>query len=134
VTEPTERRWAAAISAVTLFVEDLGAARAFYGTFAGSPIHEDDDSVVFAVGPTHVNVLHVRAAPEVITPLLPAGPDAGPRAMLTIPVGDVDAVVGELAERGVELLNGPVDRPWGVRTAAFRDPAGHVWEVAQPLG
>ena len=33
--------------------------------------------------------------------------------------------------RGVELLNGPMDRPWGIRTAAFADPAGHIWEIAQ---
>jgi uncharacterized glyoxalase superfamily protein PhnB len=30
-------------------------------------------------------------------------------------------------------VNGPVDRPWGRRTAAFADPAGHAWEVAQLL-
>jgi len=34
---------------------------------------------------------------------------------------------------GVTLLNGPVDRPWGRRTAAFADPSGNVWEVAQIL-
>ncbi|HPM51986.1 MAG TPA: hypothetical protein PK282_07100, partial [Rhodoglobus sp.] len=33
----------------------------------------------------------------------------------------------------VEQLNGPVDRPWGIRTAAFADPAGHVWEIAGPV-
>jgi uncharacterized glyoxalase superfamily protein PhnB len=49
---------------------------------------------------------------------------------LTINVDDVDAVCAELARRGVTLLNGPVDRPWGVRTAAFRDPDGHAWEIA----
>jgi lactoylglutathione lyase len=31
------------------------------------------------------------------------------------------------------LLNGPVDRPWGVRTANFQDPAGHVWQIGQDL-
>ena len=31
---------------------------------------------------------------------------------------------------GVELLNGPMDRPWGIRTASFKDPAGHIWEIA----
>jgi uncharacterized glyoxalase superfamily protein PhnB len=36
-----------------------------------------------------------------------------------------------LGERGAELLNGPVDRPWGVRTASFRDPGGHIWEIAR---
>lgn len=60
-----------------------------------------------------------------------AGPDAGTRALLTITVDDVDAMCAELAARGVELLNGPMDRPWGVRTAAFRDPGGHVWEIAK---
>jgi uncharacterized glyoxalase superfamily protein PhnB len=28
------------------------------------------------------------------------------------------------------LLNGPMNRPWGIRTAAFTDPDGHIWEVA----
>jgi len=37
----------------------------------------------------------------------------------------------ELAARGVTLLNGPIDRPWGVRTASFQDPGGHIWEIAK---
>ena len=32
-----------------------------------------------------------------------------------------------------ELVNGPIDSPWGLRTAAFADPDGHVWEVAAPI-
>ena len=59
-----------------------------------------------------------------------ASRDAGSRLQLTIEVDDVDATCAELAKRGVELLNGPMDRPWGVRTASFRDPAGHIWEIA----
>jgi uncharacterized glyoxalase superfamily protein PhnB len=49
---------------------------------------------------------------------------------LTIPVDDVDVRCAELAALGVELLNGPMDRPWGIRTASFTDPAGHIWEIA----
>jgi lactoylglutathione lyase len=56
----------------------------------------------------------------------------GSRFMLTVDVPDVDAVVARLAERGIALLNGPVNRPWGPRTAAFRDPDGHAWEIAGP--
>ena len=59
-----------------------------------------------------------------------AAADAGSRVQLTLEVDDVDATCAELARRGVELLNGPLDRPWGVRTATFRDPAGHIWEIA----
>jgi uncharacterized glyoxalase superfamily protein PhnB len=44
-----------------------------------------------------------------------------------------DAACDELAQRGVVLLNGPVDRPWGVRTSSFSDPAGHIWEISQDL-
>jgi uncharacterized glyoxalase superfamily protein PhnB len=48
-----------------------------------------------------------------------------------VSVEDVDAACRELAGLGVALLNGPMDRPWGIRTAAFADPDGHVWEFAQ---
>lgn len=52
--------------------------------------------------------------------------------MLAVFVDDVDAACIELAQHGV-LLNGPVDRPWGMRSASFTDPAGHVWEIARDL-
>ena len=25
----------------------------------------------------------------------------------------------------------PMHRPWGIRTACFKDPAGHIWEIAK---
>jgi uncharacterized glyoxalase superfamily protein PhnB len=75
----------------------------------------------------------VQAADELVTPARVGGPDAGARAQLTLSVDDVDARCAELTARGVTLLNGPQDRPWGVRTAAFADPAGHVWELAGPV-
>ena len=56
--------------------------------------------------------------------------EAGARLQFTIAVDDVDAICAELASRGVELLNGPMDRPWGIRTACFTDPGGHIWEIA----
>jgi len=119
------------IAAVTLFVEDLAAARAFYeGTFGLPVAFEDDDSVVFRFGGTLVNLLVTSAAPELVEPATVAAPDAGARMVLTVHVEDVDAVCARLAERGVPLFNGPMDRPWGARTASFRDPGGHIWEVA----
>jgi uncharacterized glyoxalase superfamily protein PhnB len=57
----------------------------------------------------------------------------GSRFQLTLEVEDVDAMSAELASKGVALLNGPMDRPWGVRTASFMDPAGHIWEIARRL-
>jgi lactoylglutathione lyase len=118
------------IFAITLIVEDLPEAKAFYASaFGQEAAFEDDDSTVFRVGATMVNLLKAEAAPELIDPA-PVGGGEGVRAVYTIRVDDVDAACAELADRGVALLNGPMDRPWGPRTASFRDPAGNVWELA----
>jgi catechol 2,3-dioxygenase-like lactoylglutathione lyase family enzyme len=124
--------WPKGISTITLFVEDIAATTAFYREVFGLPVvFEDDDSAVFRFGNTLINLLKSSAAPELIEPAAVAPPEAGARFQLTIDVDDVDAMCAELAKRGVKLLNGPLDRPWGVRTASFRDPGGHIWEIAK---
>jgi len=124
--------WPSGISAITLFVEDLATTRRFDQEVFGLPIvFEDDDSAVFRFGTTLVNLLKATAARELIEPAAVASRDAGSRLQFTIDVDDVDAMCAELVRRGVELLNGPIDRPWGVRTACFMDPAGHIWEIAK---
>jgi catechol 2,3-dioxygenase-like lactoylglutathione lyase family enzyme len=123
--------WPKGIGAITLFVEDLAAAKQFYQEVFGLPVaFEDDDSAVFAFGGTLVNLLRTTAAGELIEPAAVAPHGVGSRFQLTVNVADVDATCAELARRGVELLNGPMDRPWGVRTASFVDPGGHIWEIA----
>ena len=122
------------VAAVTLFVDDVPAARRFYGDALGLPqVFEDDDSTVFRFANLLVNLLRVEAAGELVSPLPVGHADAGVRAQFTIEVDDVDTRCAELTERGVHLLNGPHDRPWGVRTASCADPAGHVWELAGPI-
>jgi catechol 2,3-dioxygenase-like lactoylglutathione lyase family enzyme len=123
--------WPGGIAAITVFTEDLAATKQFYLDVFDLPVHfEDSESAVFRFGGTLVNLLSASAAPELIEPAEVASPDAGARLQLTLEVDDVDAVCSRLAERGVALLNGPIDRPWGVRTASFRDPAGTIWEIA----
>jgi catechol 2,3-dioxygenase-like lactoylglutathione lyase family enzyme len=123
--------WAHAIGAISLFVDDLEATKRFYREVFGLPVHfEDEVSAVFKFGDTLVNLLKATEASELIEPAAVAAADAGVRMQLTINVADVDATCAELGRRGVTFLNGPTDRPWGVRTAAFADPAGHIWEIA----
>lgn len=123
--------WPGGIAAITLFVEDLDAARRFYGeVFRLRAVFEDDNSSVFKFGDTLVNLLRASEAPSLVAPATVAPPDAGVRFQFTLGVDDVDRVSDELRSRGVELLNGPMDRPWGIRTASFRDPGGHIWEIA----
>jgi lactoylglutathione lyase len=124
--------WPGAIGAITLFVEDLAAAKRFYEDVFDLPVRfEDDDSAVFAFGGTLINLLRTTAARELVEPATIAPREAGSRLQLTINVDDVDAMCAELARRGVKLLNGPMDRPWGIRTASFVDPGGHIWEIAK---
>ncbi len=123
--------WPSGIAAITLFVEDLEEAKRFYREVFRVPVtFEDDDSAVFDFGNTLVNLLVATAAPELIEPAKVAGREAGSRLQFTVRVDDVDETCAELARHGVKLLNGPVDRPWGVRTASFTDPGGHIWEIA----
>src|SRR4051794_35084895 len=52
--------WPKAIFAITLFTEDLEAAKAFYQKVFGLPVHyEDPNSAVFKFGDTMVNLLKI---------------------------------------------------------------------------
>jgi len=130
-TDVSAATWPGGIAAITLFVEDLPAAKSFYRDTFGLPVHfEDDNSAVYKFNDTLVNLLETREAPSLIAPAPVAAPDSGVRFQFTLAVDDVDAMAEELKRRGIELLNGPMDRPWGLRTASFRDPGGHIWEIA----
>jgi catechol 2,3-dioxygenase-like lactoylglutathione lyase family enzyme len=123
------------LGALTLFVADPAASKAFYErTFELPVLFEDETSVAFKFKGVVVNLVQRAGAAELIEPVAVAPGDAGSSWMLTVWVDSADGACAQLRDRGVELLNGPMDRPWGVRTAAFADPDGHVWEVAQQLG
>jgi catechol 2,3-dioxygenase-like lactoylglutathione lyase family enzyme len=117
-----------------MFIEDRKRAKAFYETaFDLEPVFEDDNSVAFKFENMVVNLLVTSEADGLIGPAVVARQESGARFQLTIWVDDTDAVCEELGRRGVELLNGPIDRPWGLRTATFTDPDGHIWEVAATI-
>lgn len=123
--------WAQSIYAITVFTEDLATTKQFYNQVFGLPVvFEDENSAVFKFGNTLVNLLKISEADELIAPATVASREAGNRFVFTISVDDVDAMCAELTSRGVKLLNGPMDRPWGIRTASFSDPGGHIWEIA----
>ena len=122
------------IDFITLFADDLEQSTAFYREVFGlSLIYQDENSAVFRFANTGINLLRSGAAGDLIHPGAVARQDAGARLVFTIDVDDVDEVCAELSARGVELLNGPVNRPWGRRTASFTDPGGHIWEIAEDL-
>ena len=91
--------------------------------FSPSVFHEDGNSAVFRFGETLINLLRTSEAPDLIA----ARPGRSARRGRPLPIharcrGCRRDVRAAGRERGVELLNGPMDRPWGIRTASFRDP------------
>lgn len=122
------------ISLINLFVEDLPQARDFYTDVFGLEVaFEDDQAAAFKLGDTLINLLTIPAAQRQIAPATVAGPDSGSRVQFAIVVEDVDARCAQLADKGVTIVNGPTNQPWGMRTACFSDPAGHNWEFAQKI-
>jgi catechol 2,3-dioxygenase-like lactoylglutathione lyase family enzyme len=123
--------WLTSVDVITLFVEDVQRAKTFYhDVFDLSTVYEDEHSAVVNFDNLMINLLVSTQAPDLIAPAKVATAEAGSRFQFTIRVDDVDEACAELKTRGVSLLNGPMDRPWGIRTASFTDPDGHIWEIA----
>jgi catechol 2,3-dioxygenase-like lactoylglutathione lyase family enzyme len=122
------------VNAITLFVEDLEHSKSFYRDIFRMPVvYEDEVSAIYGFENTMINLIQISEAAGLIEPGTVASREAGARFMFSVFVDDVDEVCSELGTHGVELLNGPIDRPWGKRTATFADPAGNVWEIAQDI-
>ena len=120
------------IGAITIFVADLPRSRAIYQDVFSSPvIYQDENSVVFDFSGTMINLLERTEAIGLVEPETVADRSAGSRFMLSIWVDDVDSSCLELSARGVDLLNGPIDRERGKRTASFTDPDGNELYLAE---
>ncbi|HEX6927556.1 MAG TPA: VOC family protein [Longimicrobiaceae bacterium] len=49
----------------------------------------------------------------------------GTYASLVLATPNLDATFEQLQARGAEVIQEPMDQPWGMRDCAFRDPAGN---------
>ena len=126
--------WAEKIFAITLFIADAQVTENFYTQiFEKQPIFKDENSVVYDFNGLLINLLIEEEAPDLIGPAHLATKDVGHRFQLTIPVTNLDQRVETLKVQGVQFINGPMDRSWGIRTALFSDPDGHLWELSEPL-
>jgi predicted lactoylglutathione lyase len=127
------------VSLITLGVSDLGRARAFYEAL-GWRGHEVEETVFFQAG-TQAIVLWGREKVAADAGI----PDDGAGSFGGITLAhnvrsreEVDEIVAAAAEAGAEVTNAPRDTFYGGYAGFFRDPDGHVWEVAWnpgfPLG
>lgn len=55
----------------------------------------------------------------------------GSYATIVLQTSDVDGAFAELQARNVEIVQEPIDQPYGVRDCALRDPAGNMIRLQQ---
>ena len=55
----------------------------------------------------------------------------GQLPMLVFSTDDLDATFEQARKTGAEVLQEPIDQPWGPRDLAFRDPSGNTVRIAQ---
>ena len=111
-----------------IFARQMSAMREFYGNTLGFPLHKELSPhwVEFRVGSsllalTEHGVLFDDPAP-------PVGVLSVQLAFRVAP-GEVATCASTLRDRGVTIISGPTDRPFGHRTLFFRDPDGNVLEI-----
>jgi catechol 2,3-dioxygenase-like lactoylglutathione lyase family enzyme len=92
---------------------DYGRSVAFYRDVLGLHVYREwATGTVFFLGG---GLLEVSRS---------AGPVTDDKLSLWLQVRDVDAEFARLQAAGVEVVEAPVDEPWGLREARIRDPDG----------
>jgi uncharacterized protein len=110
------------ISLVTLGVNDLGVARAFYERLGWSGARQPDDEVCF-----------FQAGGMVFGLWTALGGHGAPGIELAHNVRspeEVDTILNDAERAGGTIKRPGARAEWGGWTGAFADPDGYVWEVA----
>lgn len=88
--------------------------------------------------PAQPGIEIVLQVPEQYPDISPADRDAmaalvakGLLAGVIFTTDDCDATFEQLRAAGAEVLQEPIDQPYGVRDCAFRDPAGNMLRFSQ---
>lgn len=119
------------VSLVTLGVQDLGRARAFYDALGWRTGAEPDADVVFFQAGDMVVALWDRGRLAEDSCVSDGGGWGG--ITLALNLGspqEVDATIEEARAAGAAIGREPAETFWGGYSAIFIDPDGHPWEVA----
>ena len=122
--------------------DDPDAALAFYRDTLGFEVRNDvgyEGMRWITVGPvgqpgTNI-VLHPPAADPGITEderrTIAEMMAKGTYATVILSAPDVDAAFAQVEASGADVVQEPVDQPYGIRDCAFRDPAGNTVRINQ---
>jgi catechol 2,3-dioxygenase-like lactoylglutathione lyase family enzyme len=120
---------------------DLDQALAFYTERLGFEVRDDvlmgpEMRWLTIAGPGQAHELLLAAVdhhiPAVDRPAMREIVAKGDLVVL-LRVDDLDKTFESLRAAGTEILQEPIDQPYGVRDAAVRDPSGNHLRLSQPL-
>jgi predicted lactoylglutathione lyase len=123
------------VSLITLGVGEYERAKAFYEAIGWSPTMEVEDTAFFQANGVVV-VLWSRDKLAVDMGVTDDGARWGGVALAQNVGSDeeVDGVIDEARANGAEIVREPSPTFYGGYAGGFRDPDGHVWEVAHNPG
>lgn len=118
-------------SFVIIYHEDMRAARTFYEDILGLKIREVtyDWFIGYWVSDKREMTLCISSSPDERA----RWGARGKGVVIDFVVSDVDKAYTHLVDRGVEFVKPPTDKPWGLRTASFLDPAGYTLTITSYL-
>lgn len=122
------------LSLISLGVEDLGRARAFYeGVLGWRAASEAEDIVFYNVGSLVLSLYpHAASMADMgVSGTAPTGAYHGFALALNLGSREaVDALFAELEGKDVTIVKRPHEVFWGGYSGYFADVDGHAWEVA----
>ncbi|HEY7399218.1 MAG TPA: VOC family protein [Gaiellaceae bacterium] len=85
---------------------------------------------------SHAELSFRRGQIHLGQPRTPSSPRSlgGTSVLLYVYADDVDQHCARARAAGAEIVEEPADQPYGERRYHCRDPEGHSWYFAQPLG
>ncbi|WP_319826303.1 VOC family protein [Thalassovita sp.] len=119
------------VSLITLAVDDLDRARAFYAAMGWSPVETPPGIVVFDLLGQSIG-LYPKAdlARDMGMDPSELGTGAMTLALNTRTRAEVTDLFTAATAAGARVLKPPHDVFWGGHIAYVADPDGHVWELA----
>lgn len=120
------------ISLVTLGVDDLPRARAFYAAVGLHEAGESTDGIAFFQFAGQVLALYPRAdlARDMGLDALPTGSGSMTLAQNLDSEAAVDALFATMVAAGATAIRTPFRTDYGGYVGYVADPDGHVWELA----
>lgn len=120
------------VSLITLGVDDLGRARAFYAALGWTPHAASQPGVAFYQ--MHGAVLALFGRDDLAEDQGRSAAELGTGAMTLAQnfatEAEVDAAFARAVDAGATALTAPRPVFWGGYSGCFADPDGHVWELA----